>query len=397
MRKEAIWLGAFCLLGLAIAPACTDEGEDDVGTGGSTASVTTGSGGATTTTSSSGSTTTGGDGGGGGGGGPTCLPRGATSAYFAIDDASLCAVEKWSAADLTLDPYGITPTWGSHGGPLTFEGSATQATFSRWTLGMAGALTASDESVNVTVPAGAFWGSQALDVGSSLTVASWTGMSFSTEGGFVVKTGANAHQEDAIGVFGLATTQGRLLFTGLSPAGVAAAGDAGLYAALVTTSALTDDGTVATWGLATGPVVTDTEGNVFAVNTDYVAANQEIRAFAAADIAPGSPATEGVTLATLPDFGDAMAVLGPSDDAPGLVLLQPNDGATFAHLDVVGVPFTIEAGAIAASGTPSTVLTLAAADTNLTLMTDDDGRLWVGAANAEGGSGAVFFVIDRVP
>lgn len=396
MKSRTILMVSGGVVGLYLGAACTDEGEDDVGTGGASTEVTISSAstasGSTTSSSSAG-------GGGGGGGGATCLAADATNAYFTVEVSSLCAVEKWTAADLTLDPYGASPTWGTHGGPLTYEGTATDVTLSRWAPGaQPGTLEATTSSAAVTVPAGAFWGAQALDVSSSLTVVAWSGMDFTTEGGFAVVKPTGVVQEDALGVFGLGISQGRLLFTGISAAASTTAGDVGLRSALVTSSALTDDGTIATWGLATGPVAVDKAGNAFAVNTDYLAATQELRGFLASDIGPGDAPTPGEVLATLPDFGDAMAALAPpTPQDPGLVLLQPNDGMTFAHLDVVGVPYTVYGGELTMGGPPMTVLALAQADTNLTLMTDDTGRLWVGASNAEGGSGAVFFVLDRVP
>jgi len=378
----------------ALASSCTDEGEDDVGTGGAATSTST-SGPATTTSTSSTSSSTGGGGGAGGGGGG-CLDASVTAPYFSLASGALCAVERWTAEGLTIEAYGAAPTWGNHDGLLTFEGSTADVVVSRWS-GTAGVLTAATETVPIVLPAGAFWGTQAVDTSATETVVGWTGMSFATEGGFVVVSGGNTAQEDAIGVFTLGVSQGRLLYTGLSAAGTAAIGNNALYAALVTSTTVTDDGEIASWGSNSGPIAVDPSGNVFVGLYDLGAGQTEIRAFAADVIGPGDPPIAGVDLVTLDDGGDAFAVVPATATEDGLLLLQQVDAATFATLDVIAVPFAVDAGAISAAGPATPGLTMTVPETKVTLTTAADGRVWVGAANAEGGTGAVFFVLDRTP
>jgi hypothetical protein len=271
-------------------------------------------------------------------------------------------------------------------------------TTSRWAIPADGTeLTVSDASVPVTVQAGAFWSSQVIDVSPTVAVAAWTGTPFSSFGGLVAVSGGAAEQEDALGVFAMGVTQGRLLYTGASAPGTTTLGTNSLYGASVTSSAITADGIVDTWGSASGPVVVDGLGNVFALMTDFGAGTQEVRGYAAADVAPGEPTVAGVPLATLPGFGNNAAAIVPDGASPGIVLFQPIDGGTFANLDVVAIPYTIDQGAIVAGSAPTPALTLADAGTNLTLMTDDVGRIWVGALQTGSTTDSVFFVLDRTP
>lgn len=395
------WLLCFPAIAVAFAlsPACTDEGEDDVGTGGASTTSTTSSSPSGTTTSSTG-TAGGGGGEGGGGGGPSsgCLPASATAAYFTINESTLCAVATYTAAGLALDGYTGTATWGSHGGPLTGLGSDTTLTVSRWSVPSDGAeLTASDTSIPVTVQAGAFWSGQVLDVSPTVAVAAWTGTPFTAFGGLVAVSGGAATQEDALGVYALGVTQGRLLYTGASAPGINTLGTNSLYGATVTASAITADGVVDTWGSASGPIAVDTLGNAFAVMTDFNVGEQEVRGFRADLVGPGGSETNGVAMATLDGFGNNLAAIVPDGANPGLVLFQPIDGTTFTNLDVVAIPYTIDQGAIVGGGAPSPALTLTEAGANLTLMTDDAGRLWVGALQTSSTTDSVFFVLDRAP
>jgi hypothetical protein len=397
MHVRIAFISSFAALA-AIPVGCTDEGEDDTGL--STSSATSGP---STGSGSSTSSAAGGAGGAGGeGGGAACLPGAMTAAYFTIQGDELCAVERVDAEALVLTPYGTTPTWGRHGGPLTLVVADPILRVQRWTAsGSSLSLSAEDAFPAPMVPSGAFWGPMVVDAMAAteeVSVAAWTGANFQTEGGLVVMGNDNSVSVGALGVFGLGARGSRLLWTGISPAGSTTAGPAAMHRGgvgpLGMTFDVTDDGTVAAWADATGPLVFDAGDNAFAVMT-ALAGTQELRGFAAADIEAGDPPTAGVTLGTLDGFGDALAAVAPAGSDPGLVVMQPNDGTSFAHLDVVAIPYSIDAGAIVAAGGASTLLALATADTNVTLMTDDTGRLWVGAANAEGGMGSVFFVLDR--
>jgi hypothetical protein len=391
MKQTAI-LGWASVVAL-VAMGCTDEGEADT-TGTSGPGV---GGGATTSSSGGGGAGQGGGATGGGGAAPMpCLGADASADVFGIARTDLCVVAVYDAPALELAAYGTTPTWGTHGGPLTYDADPSTATIYRWTIAGA-SLTATPEDVTLSgIPADAYFGPQVIDP-SGAPIFSWTGASFMTAGGIVVDDLGTGASTTTIGVFGLASGPTlRFYFTGLGKMG-AAAGSTGLFAGKVIETpraiSIADDGAIDAWGLASGPVTLDSDANAFAIQTDYNAGTQEVRAFAADDIGVGDPAVVGTPLATLSGSGDAMAAMAPAGAAPGLVLLQPNDATTFAHGDVVAIEYVENGSAIAPQGTPGPALTLTTADTNLTLMTDPDGRLWVGATNPAGGS--TFYVIRR--
>ena len=185
----------------------------------------------------------------------------------------------------------------------------------------------------------------------------------------------------------------RILHTGLSAANGKPNAIAGLYAADVDATGLEFESSelIDAFGLATGPVAVDAAGNAFVIMTDYETGTQELRGYDAASVAPGQGPTQGATLATLQGYGDALAVVAAEGDLPGLIAFQPN-AASGEHLDVVLQRFTVDGSAVTASGEAATLLTLATPDTNVTLMTDDQNRLWVGLS--ENGT-ATFFVLDR--
>lgn len=402
MRQSGLFFSASVAgFALLLSPACSDEGEDDVGTGGSatTGTTTTGTPTSSTTGGSTGSTMQGGGGAGGGeGGGNGCLPASATADYFTIDDPTLCAVGTYTAPGLPLDSYGTTPSWGFHGGPLTIVGTDTMLTIRRWTVPTDGTeLTFADTTVPVTVDAGAFWGPQAIDFAPGVAVATWSAPFPSPGGGLIRIEDSAVVQADVTGVFGIGASQGRLLYSGLSEVGTSMAGTNALYGAAVTPSAITTDGMIDDWGTASGPIAVDEQGYVFAGMTDFGSGDQELRGFDVDDVQPKNPPVVGVTLATLPGYGDAMAAIVASGQNPGLLLFQGNDATTSAHLDVIGIPYAIENGVVVSAGQPTTVLTLADADKNLTLMTDDSGRIWVGATSETTPTDGVFFVLDRIP
>jgi hypothetical protein len=260
-------------------------------------------------------------------------------------------------------------------------------------------LVATTQNIDLTgIPADAFFGPQIVEIPDDGGLAfAWTGTDFFNDGAIIHVDGITPDSNDAAGVFGLGAVPGRLLHTGLTPAGVTAVAAVGLYAADVTKipeeTFLADGIQVAAWGLATGPVAVDQAGNAFAITTDFNTSTQEIRGFAAADVAPTEGATPGVPIATLDGYGDALAALGPVGGT-GMLLYQPN-AAAGAHLDVVAYGYSTAGGVIAPDGAPTPILTLTEADTNLTLTSDDQGRLWVGAADYF--AGTVVYVLERAP
>lgn len=341
--------------------------------------------------------TGGGDvGGGGSGGGTACLPATDTDAYFTVASQVLCAVARYDAPALTVASYGVTPSWGAHDGLLTYASSPTGITLQRWAVNGTG-LTSTDESLEVTIPANAFWGPQAVDftgASGAVTAVAWSGAMFTEDGAMVLVSAGALESTETIGVLGLASRGDRLLWTGLAPAGGTTAADNALYAGVEDELTLVDDGTIDVWGGASGPIAVDALGHTVAIMTDFGTSSQELRAYAAANTTVGGGEVDGVPLATLDGFGDALAAMAPTDTAPGIVAFQPNDGVG-VHQDVVAIGYEIAGGVIAPVGQPSPMLELTTADDNVTLVTDGAGRLWVGIANAEGGDGSVFFVLDR--
>jgi hypothetical protein len=272
-------------------------------------------------------------------------------------------------------------------------------------------------TVNAMVPSTGFLGAQAVD----LPFSGWTAFGYSggtmamdnpgalflAKAGTVDKSyGVNA-LGSIVGVAGAAGT-GRLLYTGLSPlsppppASPTPPGQPkALYAAdLCGTSGLanTMNATcmpvaVSTWGDTTGPIALDGAGNVFAVMPTIKTGMQEARAFPAASIAPGKPATNGVTLFTLPGTGLPLGAIGPTANANGIVAFQPSD-INFTPLDVVAQHYTATGGSIQAVGTPATLLKLATSMTGVLLFTDGQSRLWAGVADTTNQK-TTFVVIAR--
>ncbi len=399
MKRSGLFYLSAVGLAVLLSPACTDEGEDDVGTGGSGTTGPTTSPSSTTGPTSSTGSSMGGGGNGGSGGGPSvdCLPASATDAYFTINEATLCAVATYTATGLALDGYSNIPSWGSQGGPLTVSGTDTMLTLRRWDVPADGTeLTVADTTVPVTIQAGSFWAPQAIEIAPGVAIAAWAAAFPATEGGFVRVEGTDVVQADATGVFALGATQGRLLYTGLSAVGTTTPGTNALYGATVSAAAISADGTIDAFGDASGPIAVDTLGNAFVFMTEF-AGTQELRGYAAADVAPGEPAAAGVPLVTLDGFGSNLAAIVPDGDSPGLVLFQPVDGMTFASLDVVAIPYTIAGGAIVAGAGRAPALTLTEDGTAVSLMTDDAGRVWVGTLQTGSTTDSVFFVLDRAP
>ena len=302
----------FCFVVSSLSSlGCTDEGEADsssssAGVGG--ASAVTGTGAADV---SGGGGSGGGQGGEGGSGGSAvrCLDDSVADDFFTLNGDDLCVVDVWTATGLDLAPYGVAPTWGSHGGLLTFQAtSSTDLVISRWADAGGGALQATTQNVTVPgVPAGAFWGTTAVEMttGSGdgcdptpMVVAAWTDAA--TDGALVTIDPEGASEGSvAAGVFGLAVSGTRLFYTGLSEVGGPNDGVGALYAADVQPcGGFVTAGDVDAWGMFSGPATSDALGNVFAVQTDFGAGTQELRGFADADVGAGDPATVGVREAT---------------------------------------------------------------------------------------------------
>lgn len=408
MRSSSLGLVLSLLAGLA---SCTDEGEGDntTSTGPTTSSSDGADGGNGAGTNGGGGA--GGTGGTGGGPDGTCLDASKVAAgFFTLEDSPLCIVDVLTADGLALSGYGTAPTWGSHGGPLTYVGNDTQVTLQRWSDAGDGTLDVEETSVTVDdFPNDGFWGTTAVEVdapagedcpASTVVALAWSGTDFENDGGLVTVAGDSAVSEPAAGVFGMTAVNGRLFYTGLSSVAGPTNGVNALYAAdaRATCGPAGFDGApaIAAWGLASGPVASDWEGNVFAVETDYETGTQELRGFAGATVEPGDAPVAGDVLLTFPGFGDALSVVPPSAD-PGILVYQANL-AEGTHDDVRWLEYSVDKDVVSATK-PALLLDLAVADDNVVLFTDELGRLWVGLSRQGPDDGFVstFFVLARKP
>ncbi len=399
---RAIALTASIASVLVVFGACTDVGEEDTSTSsGTTSAVTSVTSGVTTSTSTS--TGSGGVGGqGGAGGGSGCLDPATASSLFTLGTDDLCVVATYTAPDLTLAAFGVQPTWGRHHGPLTSTvmsgATSDEIHVERWTI--SGATLAKVETIigGVTqIPATGFVGAQTVDVPfGGLTAVSWSGQDFTHQGGVVFFDGTHVTDDYlATGVFGTAAfgtaASSRVLYTGLSAFDGPTNATVGLYAADFTNGVLGTSQAIAPWGEATGPVAVDSASNVIAINTKFSDGTQEIRGFASTNIAEGQGATAGQVLLSTDGYGTALAAVAPKGPKPGLVVYQPQTGATGTYGNAIVVRYTVVGSTMAATA-PAPILELATADTPITLMTDDQDRVWVGAAATQG---AVFYVLAR--
>ena len=311
---------------------------------------------------------------GDGGSGATCLSATAYAGLFTIDDTAFCAVAVYTA-DEALSSQ---PSWGSHGGPLTMVADTTGGgvTLERWTApaGAMGALTKATTHVAAGVPTGAYLNAQANDLPFfGWTAISWTGPGTATTGQIaLIASGAVATTYTANGPYWLAgisdgASQGRLLFTGLSPLGAPTTDMNGLYAADACSAPMPELGAgtgcaasqlIDAWDEDSGPIALDKNGNAFVVLTSATDGNQEARGYAAAQVARGAPAVTGATLFTVDGFSGSLAALAPTASAPGLVVFEPFDATTYFALDVIEQAYTVTGDVVAASGTPTKLLTV---------------------------------------
>jgi hypothetical protein len=386
-------LGVIFASGLIAACGGSSSG-GGTGGGGGVAGGGGGKGGAVAGTTGQGGQSAGGAGGQSlGGAAGSCLDPSGFSSAFTIADATFCAVAIYTASE----SIGYqAPTWGAHGGPLVVQqGTGTAVTLERWTAPAeaTGAMTVQPTPVATALPASTFLGAQALDLPFfGWTAISWTNPFPDSTGQFeMIASGAIATSYTVNGPFGAATVSaaaslGRLLYTGLSPLGMPTTSAPGLYAAdacsapapaLGTGTDCSASALVAAWGDNAGPVVTDSNGNAFAVMTSFANGTQEARGFLASSVARGAAATAGVTLFSMDGFAGSLAALAPTASGPGLVVFQPFDSTTYDGLDVVQQRFTTSSG-LSAMGTPSKLLTVPPGQSQgLSFLVDGAQRLWV--------------------
>jgi len=326
--------------------------------------------------------------------------------FFSLNSEELCILERWDADGLELHPGVEIPSFGRHGGPLIAESTPQQVKLTRWAPGAAGKLEPTVTTTALTgLPSDAFIAGYAVDFDSAagracasvpVTAIAWTsGSDFFNVGELLTLGPSSVETATATGVFGMAAIDGRLFYTGLSAIEGPTNGELALYGAASDECAatLTSAGVAeAEFGLAAGPVTADLDGNLFAIMTDYVLNTQTIHGYRAESVG-GTLPLDAVELATFAGYGDAFAALPPSASKPGLLVLQPSD-ASNVHQDVVAVEYTTAGGSLQA-GTTSTLLTLSEPDTNLTLFSDDAGRIWVGATSTGETPVTTFFVLGR--
>jgi hypothetical protein len=345
-----------------------------------------------------------------------CLAGSGADAFFTIKDTTKCVVAAYTVPAASL----ATLTWGSHKGPLGFESSPLDVVRYSVPAAPTGTLTATRTTLNVSgLPAGIFWGSQALDLPFfptlGWTAVAYTGMGTGFPGEVVIVdgTGAVAARYFVNGFFsegslGMAATSGRLLYTGLSPIGttMTMTNMGGLYAAdSCGTDAMSPrlvpagDATctapfqVDTWQSgSSGPVTTDADGNAFAILSTF-GGNQEMRGFEHDKIARGGAAIAGTTFFSMTGYTTELAADGSA------TYFQSNDPNTFTPVDVQSVAYTVDGTAhtITPSGAPTTFLAMVNPGTAAALIVDDARRLWVGVANPKADAGpatSTFFVID---
>ncbi|WP_437605980.1 hypothetical protein WMF20_33700 [Sorangium sp. So ce834] len=339
---------------------------------------------------------------GGGADSVGCLDARSHGAPFSLVDPAWCAVAVYT----TDEEIGFASvTWGRHGGPMfarSDAGGAAEIVRLTPPEGADGELAAASTTIDAGVPDGAFLGAQAVDLPFfGWTALSWTSAFPDTLGEVILiedrAVRAVAERYEVNGFFAAAAVEGRLLYTGLSPLGDPAAGANGLYAADRCGAAgqdarLVPEGdascaapaAVAAWGDSSGPVAADLRGNVVAV-LPSADGTQEARGFATEAIARGAGPTEGDVLFSLPGSGTSLAALAPEQGAPGVVVFQPSDPATYEALAPVAVATSDDGGRVRAEGSPAPLVELATAGTQLSLFTDDANRLWIGGPLPDGG------------
>lgn len=334
-----------------------------------------------------------------------CLAMSGAEAFFTLEDGAKCVVAKYDVASGSLGAL----TWGRHNGPLGFAGGAIPSLLRYEVPSTAtGALTIKKTDVAVPdVPMGVFWGGAAYD----LPFFGWTAISYTGSGagfpGEVILTNAAGAltRYHANGFYSAAvvgnTAGGRLIHTSVGPVSAMKTADnaGGLYAAdscpparLVPSgdAACTAPQKLATWEAgSSGPVTADPDENVFAILSKF-GGKQELRGFAKSTISRGSKPTDGSTI-----FSDDQYTSDLVADGRALYW-QPNDAKTFSAVDVMTVGYAVDTAAkkITAVGAPKTFLKMKTPGTSVSLIRDNQRRIWVAVATpATGDAGPTSSVI----
>jgi hypothetical protein len=231
-----------------------------------------------------------------------------------------------------------------------------------------------------------FGGAQIVDLADGVSAFAYTGEDFINEGGLVLFDDVGDLEVDRlIGGFGLGVdAEGYPLHTSLGPL-LDDADEAGLYGTILCDA----DGLLCgsfpydQWGDSTGPMAVDADGNVFAVMTSFDG-TQNARGFGATQIQLAEP-TVGTDFFTIDGFGTPLAALAPTIDGDeGLLVYQATDAETFAQDPAIVVAYAAGDGIVAPSGEPETLLTPTGVGAPVSLMTDDQERIWVGVGTKGG-------------
>jgi hypothetical protein len=191
-----------------------------------------------------------------------------------------------------------------------------------------------------------------------------------------------------------------LVFSALSPLSDATSStdDNGLYAAPVCNGALVEPSPCApswellSWNGMSGPVVTDSHGNVFVgASLSGGATSDAVYGLTTEQIVPGAAATAATITAQDTTGTSSLAAVAPEGDEPGWVLglgFDPSSG-------VYAASFTETGNALAPGGTVIDAALLPGEDVDgLSVFTDPEGDLWL--AITHGTSGA-YLELRRKP
>jgi hypothetical protein len=322
------------------------------------------------------------------------------TAIFSNVASSLCLVAQYDVADTRIGGL----TWGAHHGPVRFTtgSDGKTPTIVRYQPASGTSGSAMLSATPLTIPGvpttGAYWNSQAVDLGFfGWTAISYTGSGAGYPGEVILVDGSGALTRYNVNGFFSGASQptssgagGRLLYTGLSVIGTAptTTNAGGLYAADSCGSASASprllpngDATctapqkLATWQAgSSGPLTVDPDGNAFAVLSTF-GGNQEMRGFAASKVARGAVPTAGAPVFSTTGYTSEIAATGTT------VFYQPYDATSYKALDVAAYDYSVDAsaGAVTPSATSYTAFTLATPHTSVSLVADPARRLWVAA------------------
>lgn len=370
------------------------------GTGGSGSG---GEGGGTASSSSAGT---------GGGSSVPCLDASSHAEAFDLLADDLCVVARYTApfvVGFDENYKEIAPTWGRHGGPLTLEQTGNAFTLTRWKVPTEaeGALTVDSTlgPVDTAIPpnlapASLFLNAAAQDLPfGGFTAVGWAEYG-SPKGELLLvgptKIDARFGLTSLYAVAGLAGKDRHRVLTASASALGTVGSDIGVHASDLCNGAVCANGTavVTKSGDASGPVVTDAVGNAFAVFPNIAKGTQSLVGYGAGSIAPGVKPTGGATLATLDGSGTSLAALAPTASAAGVVFFQP--AVMFVPGDVVAQRFeALDAKTLTAKGATAKAIVPKKMGTDVRLMVDGNGRLWVGLRTSTAMAESTFFALAR--